>query len=524
MKLLKHSILILVVVLFVSSCSKKNDPDPQPNTPPAGAMSVTSISPDYGKAGTEITITGTKFSATATDNTVTLGGKAASVTSATSTQLKITAPADATHGTIEVKVGSSVATSAMFHYEPIVSSLNATSGKAGDVIVITGQHFGTTVSDFEVKINGLLAEITAATATTLSVKIPAGATTGLVTIARKTKPAVNGPNFTVGGGAGGGAEGFTILNGSVTITKLVANDQYGYIICTAIDETRNLAYAATKDEVIKIDLSTNAVTSIIKNSDFINIPYGEPKAIDVDANGKVYVLASMYGTLPTSGSNIFVIDPVAKTAKVAGSRFVGVMLNNQFGLGAVLQVMGNGEIIAIDQSSKELCKFSPDLSVRTVIYTLPIALENFVQLIKVNATTVRIVLTGISEKYYYDYSGTLGPKTPYAAPSGYKMISQTIGGGSKYGVAGEAIVEASTQYGVPRTTYTVGRLNTAQTAWEKKGSFIIESVWEANNIKYYNFIGLNAITYFFADKNGNMYAHILGNDKAARGIYKISLN
>ncbi len=526
MKTKLFNITILLLAIFVSSCSKKNDPEPV--TPPApGVMTITSISPDYGKAGTEIIISGTNFGATVAANTVTLGGKATVVSSATATQLKINAPADATHGTIEVKVGTATATSAMYYYEPEVTSLSVTSGKAGDVVVIRGKHFGTTVADFEVKFNGKVAEITAATATTLTVKIPTDAVTGLVTVARKTKAPINGPNFTISNGGTETTAGFTIIDGSVTITELVksANGAYGEIRCMTVDEERNMMYAGTLTQIIKIDLATNTVSTVIDNSFFNTIPNSELSAMDVDANGKLYVSVAFIAVKPTSGGNIFVIDPVAKTATLAGSRFVGVSIPSatlpSFAYNRPFQVMGNGEIITFDENARELCKFSADLSVRTVIYTLPISLETFTQLVKVNPTTVRIVLTGISGKYYYDYSTTLGSKTNFAEPTGFTMISQTIGGTNKYGVAGEAITSDPTLQN--KKTYTIGRLNTAQTSWDKKGSFIIESFSTAGTLKFYNTIGLNGKNYFYADKNGNMYAHILGSADNT-GIYKFSLN
>lgn len=532
MKLFKKSLLLLLAVIFIIACSKTKNPTPQPTpkptvpTPPApGVMSITSISPDYGKAGTEIIVTGANFSTTATENKVTLGGKPAVVSSASATQLKINAPADGTHGTVQVQIGTAVATSSLFYYEPEVTSLNVTTAKVGDVVVITGKHFGTITTDFEVKFAGTLAEITAAASTSLTVKVPTGAVAGLVTVARKSKTPVNGPNFTIQA-TSGTTSGFTINNNSVTITSLIkSSGVYGQIICMTVDEERNVAYAGTTTQIIKIDLTTNAVSTILNNSTFITIPYGKPSAMDVDANGKIYLLAEMYGAIPTSGSNVYIIDPVAKTAKTAGNRFVGVSLVGSFAINTPFQVLATGEIIAFDQSFKQLCKFSADLSVRTVIYTLPLVLENVVQLIKVNPTTVRIVLTGISDKYYYDYTTSLGPKTTYNEPTGYKMISQTIGGSNKYGVAAEMIMNPNSAFNInERATYTVGRLDNAQTAWIKKGSFVIESYNEINTIKYYNFIGLNGRPYFYADKNGNMYAQILANSNVDAGIYKFSLN
>jgi hypothetical protein len=63
--------------------------------------------------GTTVTITGTDFSTTAANNTVTFNGVAATVTAATSTQLTVTVPTDATTGaiTVAVNTSSTIATS-----------------------------------------------------------------------------------------------------------------------------------------------------------------------------------------------------------------------------------------------------------------------------------------------------------------------------------------------------------------------------------------------------------------------------
>ena len=56
----------------------------------AATPSVTSINPTDGQAGATVVITGTGFSATTSDNTVRIGGVAATVTDASTTSLTIT--------------------------------------------------------------------------------------------------------------------------------------------------------------------------------------------------------------------------------------------------------------------------------------------------------------------------------------------------------------------------------------------------------------------------------------------------
>jgi hypothetical protein len=73
--------------------------------------SISSFSPLSGQVGTTVTILGTNFSAIAASNIVTFNGVAAAVTSATSTSLVVTVPADASTGVIAVTVDHHVATS-----------------------------------------------------------------------------------------------------------------------------------------------------------------------------------------------------------------------------------------------------------------------------------------------------------------------------------------------------------------------------------------------------------------------------
>lgn len=63
---------------------------------------ITSFSPASGPAGTTVTITGTNFNTTATNNSVYFGNVAAQVVAATTTSLTVTAPAGATYQPISV--------------------------------------------------------------------------------------------------------------------------------------------------------------------------------------------------------------------------------------------------------------------------------------------------------------------------------------------------------------------------------------------------------------------------------------
>lgn len=70
-------------------------------------VAIIEFSPNGGPTGTAVSIVGTGFSPVAAQNTVTFNGSAATLVSATSTEIVATVPAGATTGTIAVTNGSS---------------------------------------------------------------------------------------------------------------------------------------------------------------------------------------------------------------------------------------------------------------------------------------------------------------------------------------------------------------------------------------------------------------------------------
>jgi parallel beta-helix repeat protein len=96
----------LMVLTTLLGCSKGGsddgmDPDPDPD--PVNTT-ISGISPTSGVTGTEVTISGTNFSTTAADNEVTFNGVAATVSSASTTQIIVAVPANATTGAVAVSV------------------------------------------------------------------------------------------------------------------------------------------------------------------------------------------------------------------------------------------------------------------------------------------------------------------------------------------------------------------------------------------------------------------------------------
>jgi hypothetical protein len=103
---LKRLLPVLFVSLLLAQCSK-DDAD-------ESSITISSISPETGAAGTTVTISGTGFGATPADNIVKFNGTEAMIQSASATEITASVPANATTGTVTVQVGTSTKTGPVF--------------------------------------------------------------------------------------------------------------------------------------------------------------------------------------------------------------------------------------------------------------------------------------------------------------------------------------------------------------------------------------------------------------------------
>src|SRR5882672_4107341 len=164
------------------------------------APTITSLSQSSGAVGASIAITGTNFGTTQGASTVTFNGTAAAAASAWSTtSITVLVPVGATTGNVVVTVGAQVSNGSPFTIvlPPSITNLSQTSGPAGTSITITGTNFGATQGTSTVAFNGITATAASAwSATSITVSVPAGATTGNVVVT-VLGTASNGSAFTV---------------------------------------------------------------------------------------------------------------------------------------------------------------------------------------------------------------------------------------------------------------------------------------------------------------------------------------
>jgi len=165
---------------------------------------ITSFDPVSGGTGTVVTITGTLFSSTISDNIVTINGMPATVTAANSTQLTVTIPSGATTGKIAVTVNGQTGMSATdftIFQAPTISSFTPTfydTSTPLPTVTITGTNFSSTPGDNIVKFNGIAATLTGATDTQLTMTLPSGVTSGKITVVTHGMTATSANDFLVG--------------------------------------------------------------------------------------------------------------------------------------------------------------------------------------------------------------------------------------------------------------------------------------------------------------------------------------
>ena len=107
-----RSIAAICLALFAFSCSKQNSSKSVTMTTAPPFLSITQFSPQETEVDSLVTIMGTDFSDTASNDVVTFNDTVAVVRSATTTQLVVVVPAGASTGKIGVKVNGLSATSA----------------------------------------------------------------------------------------------------------------------------------------------------------------------------------------------------------------------------------------------------------------------------------------------------------------------------------------------------------------------------------------------------------------------------
>ena len=165
-----------------------------PPPPPPPVPAVTSFSPTSGLVGATVIITGSNFTGT---TSVSFGPTPVTTFSIDSdTQITTVVPAGATTGRISVTNpgGWGKSASSFKVIVPAITALTPDTGPVGTLVTISGAGF-TGASD--VQFNGVDAAFTFVKDSKITATVPAGATTGFVTVTTPSGILQSGVTFTV---------------------------------------------------------------------------------------------------------------------------------------------------------------------------------------------------------------------------------------------------------------------------------------------------------------------------------------
>lgn len=277
---------------------------------PSSVLSLLSVVPLRAPAGAKLTLSGTGFSATAANNTVLFGDKAAAIVSATTTRLVATVPAGAANGKVSVKVGSGNAQSSeafsLASSGPVITQMSSNSGAPGTQIVLTGSGFSPVVTDNVVRFNGgTLGELVTATTTSVTVKVPEGAKTGRLQVETPDGLATAATNFTVTPGSDDGTF-------EMSVQTSVTDETPPTVAVTTPNKQAQVLFDAEQGDDIGFGVSASTFDStiVLRLYDPQGGQVGSAASLDRQGNWEARELA-------TGGTYSLVIDPVGATIGAA---------------------------------------------------------------------------------------------------------------------------------------------------------------------------------------------------------------
>ncbi|MBJ7313416.1 IPT/TIG domain-containing protein [Rugamonas sp. CCM 8940] len=166
----------------------------------ADQPAIAEFTPNGGPAGTKVTIFGSGFSDTPSQNIVKFNQVAATVVSASSTKIVTAVPVGATTGTISVttptaSVTSDLAFNVGVNKAPTIARFTPSIGVAGTQVSIEGGNFDSVAN--HVKFNGVSAAVRSVTANNIIAAVPQQVSSGKISVATAYGGAVSDVDFFV---------------------------------------------------------------------------------------------------------------------------------------------------------------------------------------------------------------------------------------------------------------------------------------------------------------------------------------
>jgi sugar lactone lactonase YvrE len=380
-----RALVVVVTIICVSSC-KEDETVPMPN------LTITKFSPTTGATGTMLQVTGAGFSTTDSENMVTLNGKVCPVTNSTPRTLTITIPADAGSGFIKITVGERTAQRGRFTFipdPPTVTSITPNTGAKNTLVTINGTGFSVTTSENVVTLNGKVCTVSSATATNLTVIIPADAGSGSLLITVRGKTAQSDPfNFIpdspltitfITPNAGGKNTPVTIVGTGFSTTAannvVTLNNKLCAVSAATETELTVTIPAGAGSGVIKV--TTGGLTAESQIFDFIVAVTASTFAGGtegfVNGTGTAARFRKPYDAVVDASGNLFVVDAdnhAIRKITSAGvvSTFAGSTEGDAIGTGTAarfryprgIAIDATGNIYVADEHNQKIKKITPE--------------------------------------------------------------------------------------------------------------------------------------------------------------------
>ena len=268
-------------------------------------VSIIEFTPASGTASAPVTIYGTGFSATPSQNAVTFNGVAASVTSATTTQIVTSVPSGAATGPIAVTSPSGSATSstpftvAGSSGAPTITGFNPTVGTAGTAVTITGTNFEADPTSNKVRFNiGNALVISATTSSISSAVPPAKAASGPISVATPVGKAVGGDFFIP-------PSPYTAAD--VEVTGRMAIGESRVVTISAANKIGLIVFDGTEGQ----RLSVYESHSFSQGCETLRVSILKPDGIELTYSAGCFGSALIEPiSLPVTGTYTLVVDPL----------------------------------------------------------------------------------------------------------------------------------------------------------------------------------------------------------------------